>query len=128
MLLANLASLPPAVGEGVRAERVPFGRLLMDHVRDRCVLLRSCWRVRHHPHFGLDWHDYLPATVFPHGHAAAAESTHAASTLAAAAAADAVGADLAAARDAQGGFTYARTVVIQCDGQPAAEVLEIVVA
>jgi len=25
--------------------QIPFGRLLMEHVRERCVLLRACWRI-----------------------------------------------------------------------------------
>ncbi|EKX43305.1 hypothetical protein GUITHDRAFT_163897 [Guillardia theta CCMP2712] len=45
ILLAFLDRLPAAVGEGVREEKVPFGRLLMQHVSERCVHLMSCWHV-----------------------------------------------------------------------------------
>lgn len=31
--------------EGVESEKIPFGKLLMDHVKERCVLFKSCWQV-----------------------------------------------------------------------------------
>ena len=40
--------------------QIPFGRLLMEHVQERCVLLRACWRVAPSPRlqsaFGIPAH------------------------------------------------------------------------
>ncbi len=45
ILHAYLDRLPLAVTEGVCTEKIPFGKLLMDHVKERCVKLKVCMYV-----------------------------------------------------------------------------------
>eukprot|EP00290_Baffinella_frigidus_P047568 CAMPEP_0180380832 /NCGR_PEP_ID=MMETSP0989-20121125/26279_1 /TAXON_ID=697907 /ORGANISM="non described non described, Strain CCMP2293" /LENGTH=244 /DNA_ID=CAMNT_0022380381 /DNA_START=51 /DNA_END=782 /DNA_ORIENTATION=+ len=98
VLRVDLLKLPEAVREGVRAERLPFGKLLMDHVAERCVVLKSLWRARLAP-------DLLAAYAPPPGAA------------------------LPPGAEAWGlgeGESYGRTISIKCDGQEAAQVLEVI--
>lgn len=45
VLHADLDRLPEVVKRGVVEEGIPFGKLLMDHVKERCVRLEALWRV-----------------------------------------------------------------------------------
>ena len=46
--------------------QIPFGRLLMEHVRERCVLLRACWRVRPSRALLADlWQQCIPPALAP---------------------------------------------------------------
>ena len=111
ILHTDLDRLPAAVREGVRAEKIPFGRLLMDHVRERCVLLRACWRVELSPTLLADFLK-LRAAGAPIERGVAGWRGEDCSIRGH----DGVALD---------GMTYGRTVTIVCDGQIAAEVLEI---
>ena len=97
VIRVDLLKLPEAVREGVRAERVPFGKLLMDHVAERCVVLKSLWRARLAPGL-LAAYAPAPGTSLPSG---------------------------AEAWGLGEGESYGRTISIKCDGHEAAQVLEV---
>lgn len=99
VLRVDLAKLPPAVRDGVRAERIPFGKLLMDHVAERCVVLKALWRVRLDPDLAAAY-DPVPSSS-PAAPAAPAQW------------------------GLSPGESYGRTISIMCDGRDAAQVLEV---
>ena len=83
LLSVNLQNLPESMREAVKEGKVPFGRLLRKHVRERRVQFKACWKV------GSSFNQAILSNQKP--------------------------------------STYARTVVIVCNGLEAAEVLEIIV-
>jgi len=116
--------------------QIPFGRLLMQHVRERCVLLRACWRVRVGASLLTDFTGHTPAltavNAVPPQHELTAAAAAAVVTAdhALAASEELVEGGLkmkeAEASDGGGGVghqffghdvTYGRTVTIVCDGQ-----------
>ena len=97
----------------------------MDHVRERCVLLRACWRVELSGLLGAElagYGPYPPGTAHPAAHSAAGGCADA-RCRAAAERKDSGGEATGLAMDDEAGGgadmtqTYARTVTIVCDGQ-----------
>ena len=90
--------------------QIPFGRLLMEHVRERCVLLRACWRV--------DLGAALLAELTLGREQQAGARARNESSRAHVSPRDEVDVGGEAGDGAScGDVTYARTVSIECDGQ-----------
>jgi hypothetical protein len=98
----------------------------MDHVRERCVLLRACWRVELSRQLGAELAGYgtPPGTAHPVAHSAAGGCADARCRAGAAAEREGSGGEATGgAMDEEAGagadmtHTYARTVTIVCDGQ-----------
>jgi hypothetical protein len=75
----------------------------MEHVRERCVLLRACWRIHLGPGLVADF--AVPAHPPPRG--ATPETP----------ASRACNANAGAGEEDEENVTYGRTVTIVCDGQ-----------
>ena len=120
-VISTFLPILPAYAAG---HQVPFGRLLMDHVRERCVLLRACWHVKlSQPELAALESSNSSATSVAPAVAAPARGCAAegCGSVGGRAMAEASGQASCEAAGGEGpcdnSITYGRTVTIVCDGQ-----------